>query len=183
MGEPQTMLHLVPKIVRTRRTIVMMRNILQNPWVEVVELEPEGVVLEGVVEVLVALHVHMVVMMIAMEILLETAKLQQHPEVVVGVEAVVEAEGQLVTSNPRMRVKEHRMIRGLKKICSFQLQEEGDEVGPEVGVEVEELLVVRLIPHLQRKKKVVMTRRMISRRMMLKRIRARHADRVGQVVG
>ena len=73
-GEPQTMLHLVQKIVRTRRTIVMMRNILQNPWVEVVEPEPEGVVLEGVVEVLVALHVHMVVMMIAMEILLETAK-------------------------------------------------------------------------------------------------------------
>merc|ERR1711988_2010916 len=104
-----------------------------------------------------------------------------------GVEAVVEAEGQLITSNPRMRVKEHRMIRGLKKICSFQPQEEGDEVEPEVGaevgVEVEELPVVRLIPHLRRKKKVVMTRRMISRRMMLKRIRARHADRVGQVVG
>ena len=69
----------------------------------------------------------------------------------------------------------------MKKICSFQLQEEGDEVEPEVGaevgVEVEELLVVRLIPHLQRKKKVVMTRRMISRRMMLKRIRARHAGK------
>merc|ERR1712241_486658 len=98
---------------RMRRTIVMMRNIFQNPWVE----------------------------------------------------AVVEAEGQLITSNPRMRVKEHRMIQGLKKICSFQPHEEREELEPEAGVEVgveaEELLVVRLLPHLRRKEKVVMTRKMI----------------------